>query len=325
MNQQIIKKSSINNITVVFFKKVILILFFKAFILLIFANFLIMSTQQIKDICISQLSRKRKLVIQFALDFPDKVVLMRMEEFADHLGVNPATVVKACKAVGLNGFFELKELLKQEVQLTRVDSVFTGMIREVRSQNNPQKVAQDAILGDIMMLQKTYEAISFDVIEKIARAIIGSNHTYIVGLGHLGLVANYMERICRSAVSHIHASTEYHGELFLNMEHFCERDVVVGICLDKCQNQTIDALRFAKDRNATTVAIVDSDLSPLMGESDLSILINSSHSFYFGGMVGAYSVVNAIFYSMANILKEETVNRFKFFRDMSEKENVYKH
>ncbi|MEE1964157.1 transcriptional regulator, RpiR family [Flagellimonas taeanensis] len=283
-----------------------------------------MSIQKIKDICISKLSGKRKLVIQFALDFPDKVVLMRMKEFADHLGVNPATVVKACKAVGLNGFFELRELLKQEVQLTRVDSVFTGMIQEVKSQGNPQKVAQDAILGDIMMLQKTYESMEFDVMEKIARAIIGSNHTYIVGLAHIGLVARYMERICRSAVPQIHASTEYHGELFLNMDHFSEKDVVVGICLDKCQNQTIDALKFAKERNATTVAIVDSNLSPLLEHSDLSILINSSHSFYFGGMVGAYSVVNAIFYSMANILKEETVARFKFFRDMSEKQNIYK-
>lgn len=279
----------------------------------------------INDIDLSKLSKKRRLIIQYALDYPDKVVLMRMEELGDKLDVNPATIVKACKAIGLNGFYELKELLKTKVQLTRVDSIFSSMIKEVRAHSNPQKVAQDAILGDIMMLQKTYDTIDFEVVEKIANAIINSKQTYIIGLGHIGLVANYMERICRSAVPQIHASTEYHGELFLNMSHFSEDDVVLGICLDKCQNQTINALRVAKtEKKATTVSIVDSDLSPLIEYSDYHISINSSNSFYFGSMIGAYCIVNAIFYSIANILKPETVSHFKFFRTMSEKENVYK-
>lgn len=279
----------------------------------------------INKIDLSKLSKKRRLVVQYALDYPDKVVLMRMEELSDILGVNPATIVKACKAIGLNGFHELKELLKEEVQLTRVDSIFTNMIKEVRAHSNPQKVVQDAILGDIMMLQKTYDALDFATIEKIAQAIINSKQTYIIGLGHIGLVANYMERICRSAVPQIHASTEYHGELFLNMAHFSKEDVIVGLCLDKCQNQTINALKIAKnEKKATTISIVDSDLSPLIPYSDHYVSINSTNSLYFGSMVGAFCIVNAIFYSMANILKPETVAHFKFFRTMSEKENVYK-
>jgi len=281
--------------------------------------------KQINDIDLSQLSKKRRLVIQYALDYPDKVVLMRMEELGDILGVNPATIVKACKAIGLNGFYELKALLRDEVHLTRVDSIFSGMIKEVRAHSNPQKVAQDAIIGDIMMLQKTYDTIDFETIEKIATTIINSKQTYIVGLGHIGLVANYMERICRSAVPQIHASTEYHGELFLNMAHFSKEDVVVGICLDKCQNQTINAMKSAKmEKGATTISIVDSDLSPLIPFSDHYVTINSTSSLYFGSMVGAFCIVNAIFYSMANVLKPDTVSHFKFFRTMSEKENVYK-
>jgi DNA-binding MurR/RpiR family transcriptional regulator len=199
------------------------------------------------------------------------------------------------------------------------------MIKGVRGKTDPQKIAQDAILGDIQMLQKTYEAMDFTIIEKIARSIIDSKQTYIVGLGHIGLVAKYMERICRSVVPQIHASTEYHGELFLNMAHFSKSDVVIGICLDKCQNQTIEALRLAKEeRRCVTVAIVDSDLSPLLAHSRYSVHINSSNSFYFGSMVGVYCVINAIYYSVANILNPTTVAHFKFFRDMSEKEAVFR-
>ena len=76
-------------------------MFFYVFI----KNFcLLRSMKSIKDIDITNLPKKRRLVIQYALTHPDKVVLMRMEELGDKLGVNPATVVKACKAIGLNGF-----------------------------------------------------------------------------------------------------------------------------------------------------------------------------------------------------------------------------
>lgn len=280
--------------------------------------------KKLSNIDLSLLSKKRRLVLQYAIDYPNKVVLMRMEELANQLDVDPTTIVKACKAVGLMGFHELKELLKKEVRLTRIDSVFGGMIKDIESHTNPQKMAQDAILGDIMMLRKTYESLDMVALEKTANLILTANRTYIIGLGHLGLIAKYMERIFRSLVPNVQASTEYHGELFSNMVHFSERDIIIGIGLDKCQHQTFSALKYAKEeKNASTVCIVDSAYSPLIAQSDYSIIINSTNSKYFGSMIGAFSIGSAIFHMMAALQKTTAVNNFQFFRKMSAKEKTY--
>lgn len=280
--------------------------------------------EKLNNLDLSRLPKKRRLVLQYAIDYPNEVVLMRMEELAAHLEVDPTTIVKACKAIGLMGFHELKELLKQEVQLTRIDSVFSGIIKDIEHHTNPQKMAQDAILGDIMMLRKTYENLDMENLEKIANLILTANRTYIIGLGHLGIIAKYMERIFRSIIPNVQASTEYHGELFSNMAHFCENDVIIGIGLDRCQYQTFSALKYAKnEKNASTVCIVDSVNSPLFEHSNYSVIINSTNSKYFGSMIGAFSIGSAIFHAMAAIQNSTAVNHFQFFRKMSAKEKTY--
>ncbi len=279
---------------------------------------------KLNEIDLTALSKKRRLVLQFAMDFPDKVVLMRMEELANHLSVDPTTIVKACKEIGLKGFHDLKELLKQEVHLTRIDSVFSGMIKDIEEHTDTHKIAQEALLGDIMMLQKTYEFLDLVALDKVSRLILGAERTYIIGLGHLGIIARYLERIFRSILPNIHASTEYHGELFSNMAHFSENDVVIGIGLDRCPSQTYTAIQYAKEtKNASTVCIVDSASSPLIPECDHKLLINSSNSMYFGSMIGAFSIGNALFHTMASIQKDSAVSHFQFFRKMSAKDKTY--
>lgn len=279
---------------------------------------------KLNNLDLSTLSKKRGMVIRYAIDHPDKIVLMRMEELANILDVDPTTIVKACKAIGLKGFHELKALLKHKVQLTRIDSVFSGMIEDIETHVNPQKIAEDSILGDIMMLRKTYDNLDVATLEKTVQLILGANRTYIIGLGHLSIIARFMERLFRSISANVFASTEYHGELFSNMAHFTEHDVVIGIGLDRCQRQTLSAMEYAKvEKKATTICIVDSAHSPLIAHSDYSILINSTNSMYFGSMIGAFSIANALFHTMASFQKTTSIDHFQFFRKMSAKEKTY--
>ena len=138
------------------------------------------------------------------------------------------------------------------------------------------------------------------------------------------MVARYLERVFRSILPNIHASTEYHGGLFSHMAHFSKKDVVIGIGLDRCPRQTYSAIQYAKEtKNAATVCIVDSASSPLISECDYKLMINSSNSMYLGSMIGAFSMGNALFHMMASIQKDSAVSHFQFFRKMSAKDKTY--
>lgn len=276
------------------------------------------------QINIDDLPKKRRMIIKYALDHPDKVILMRIEELAKHLNVDPTTIVKACKAVGLNGYLELKQLLKKDAQLTNVDSIFGGFITNMELPTTPQQIARDSILSEIIMLKKTYEELDFEMVETISKKIIEAKRVVIIGLGHFSLVANFLERTLRSVLPNVMASTEYHGELYSAMAHFSKEDVIIGICLDKCQHQTLESMKFAKEeRGATTVALVDSNNSPLLAHSDYQLVIKGVDAKYMDNMLGAVSLSNALFYCVAEMVQERTIEHYKFFREMSEKNNTY--
>ena len=276
------------------------------------------------NIDINELPKKRRLVIQYALDHPSRVVLMNMEEFAQFLQVDPTTIVKACKAVGLSGYHDLKNKLKEQIRKTQMNAVFGGIIKDIESDIQPKKIAQESISGDIMMLQRLYESLDVEVIEKTANLILSAKATYIIGLGHLGIIAKYMERIFRSVIPNVRANTEYHGELFTNMAHISKSDVVIGISIDRCQNQTYDTLKYVQEEiKASTICITDSPYSPLVSVSQYALLINNTHSMYFGTMIGAFSIANALFNTIATMKKSTAKDHFKFFRDMSFKNNTY--
>lgn len=280
--------------------------------------------KNLKKIDLNKLSKKRKLVIQYAIDHPDKVVLMRLEEFARKLGVDSTTIVKACKAVELNGFHELKELLKPNVKLTTFDQMFNEFIVEIDNYSNPQNIAQEALMGDIMMLKKTYDTINIQVLDKIAKGILKARTNYILGLGSFGLIAKYMERIFLSVTPNVHSITEYHGELFGYMAHFDKNDLVCVISLGVPQNQALSAIQFAKERGALTVGIVDSENSELIKDCDYYLIIDNTVDKAFGTMIGAFSLVNAIFHCLVSLSKTKTIESFKFARKMYNKENVFK-
>jgi len=137
-------------------------------------------------------------------------------------------------------------------------------------------------------------------------------------------VASFLGRVLRSILPNVVVTTEYHGELFATMAHFSPNDVVIGICLDKCQGQTLEAMKFAtEERKSTTVAITDSSNSLLLQYSQFDLVIKGVDTMYMDSMIGAFSLCNALFCCTAEIIQERTVSHFKFFRKLSEQNSTY--
>lgn len=279
----------------------------------------------IHEVNLEGLPRKRRKVLQYAKDFPDRVVLMRIEELALQLDLDPTTVVKACKAVGLTGFHELKQLLRKEVQLTNLDHIFSGFIQTMEAPRNPLEIARESMMFDLVTLHRTLEEIDMAVLMEIAHAIVKANRVVVIGLGHIGGIARFLVRLLRSVLPSVYGSTEYHGELFATMANFSEGDVVIGICLEKCQNQLLEAMAFAKEMGGVqTFGIVDRPNLPLETYTDRLLVIGGTESRFVGSTVAALSVSNAIFSAVAELMREKTVENFKLYRKLSDKENTYR-
>jgi DNA-binding MurR/RpiR family transcriptional regulator len=277
----------------------------------------------LKNLDLEALPKKRHIVIKYILDHPDETVLMNTADLAEKLHVDPVTIIKACQDIGLKGFHDLKKQLKKNNRSVRPAAPFDKFLREFEVNTGMEGAIRNALSRDVEMLSGTIEKVSFEKIIKACEFILHSRQTYIIGLGYIGAVANYLESLLRSHIPQVHAITEYNGMLFDYMGHFGKGDVVIAIGFDKCQNQTIKAFRKAKEKGATTIVLTDSEYSPLCQYSKTELLVYTAPNYFLSPLIGAFSICNALLHCVVEMTKPQSTRRSAAYNKLLQEENVY--
>src|ERR1700716_798935 len=70
-----------------------------------------------------RLTQSQKRIAEYIVDQSQAVAFSTVDQMAAQLGVNPSTIVRFCYRLGLNGFPDLQERMRQVVrgQLSRAD------------------------------------------------------------------------------------------------------------------------------------------------------------------------------------------------------------
>jgi DNA-binding MurR/RpiR family transcriptional regulator len=277
----------------------------------------------LKGLDLELLPKKKYRVIKYILDHPDETISLNTADLAKKLKVDPVTIIKACQGIGLEGFHDLKKRLKEQLHSQEKKSAFNQVLSEFAVSTSTDEAIRNALSRDLEMLTKTIEKVSFEKITQASQAIITSRQTYIVGLGYIGAVANYLQSLIRSHLPQTHAITEYNGMLFDCMGLFGKGDVVLAIGFDQCQNQTIKALKKAKERGATTIALTDSEYSPLCTYSKLELFVHPAPNYFLSPLIGAFSICNALKHCIVEMTKPQSTRQSAAYKKLVEEENVY--
>lgn len=277
----------------------------------------------LKSIDLGSLPRKKYMVIKYILDHPDEAILMNTADLAQRLKVDPVTVIKACQGIGLEGFHDLKKKLKAAMHTGAPRAPFSQVLSEFEVNTSTDEAIRNALSRDAEMLARTIEKVSFEKITQACQAIIRSRQTYLIGLGYIGAVATYLQSLLRSHLSQTHAVTEYNGMLFDYMGHFGKEDVVLVIGFDQCQHQAVRALKKAKERGATTIALTDSEYSPLCAHSKIDLFVHPAPNYFLSPLIGAFSICNAVKHCIVELTKPQSTRQSRAYQKLVEEEHVY--
>lgn len=277
--------------------------------------------QFLKSIDLDSLPKKKYKVVKYILDHPDEVMLMKTTDLARKLEVDTVTIFNTCTEIGLKGFHDLKNKLKQSGMGSH--KPYDKFLNEYKCNSTADEAIKNGLQWDLEMLTGTIERISFEKIKQAAEAIVHSSQTYIIGLGYIGNVANYLYSIGRQHIPQMHSITEYNGMLFDYMGHFKTGDVVMAIGFDKCQNQTIKALKKAKEKGAITIALSDSEYSPLCKYSKIDLITHSAPNYFLSPMIGSFTICNALLHCIVEMTKPQSTSRCVGYNNLLAEENVY--
>lgn len=273
------------------------------------------------DISKLKLSKGHKRLAEFIDENYDKAAFMTASKLGEKVGVSESTVVRFASILGFKGYPELQKELQRMIKskLTAVQRMeVSGSL--VSDQNAVKKLMS----ADIELIRDTLENVSQDDFNKAVSAINNAKRIYILGVRSSASLANFMYFYLNPVFENVVlVETTSAAEMFEQMFRISEDDVCVALSFPRYSNQTINALRFIRDRGSKVIAITDSNESPIAKLADILLVAKSSMVSVVDSLVAPLSLINALVASVTFTRREEAYNNFNELEHIWDEYQVY--
>ncbi|HEY8888808.1 MAG TPA: MurR/RpiR family transcriptional regulator [Clostridium sp.] len=267
-----------------------------------------------------RLSKGQKLIAEYILKHYDKAAFMTAAKLGCSVGVSESTVVRFANELEFSGYPKLQKALQELIKnkLTTVQRI--ELSNDFITQENALK---GVLKADMENIRATLEKINHQTFEDIVNSLFKAEKIYIIGLRSSSALAEFLAFYLNLILDNVKVVAYGVSDIFEQMLNVSKADVVIGIGFPRYTTRTIEALAFAKSRNANVVAITDSLLSPLAARADYTLIAQSNMASFVDSLVAPLSVINALIIAVGLREKEKISSTFSTLEDIWEEYQVY--
>jgi DNA-binding MurR/RpiR family transcriptional regulator len=235
--------------------------------------------------CLLRLQSKReslrpaeRVVADFALADPERLMHMTVSEAARDCNVGEATVIRFCRALGYSGYQEFKLRLAQDL-VEPVEYIH----EHITFADSAAEIAQKVFQTNAKAVENTHRTLDPAVVEAAARTLVGAARIDIYGVGY----SSFSALDAKYKFARLGLTADAHGDPHLQImaaARLRPGDAAIGISHSGSTKDVVESLALARKVGAATVAITNFSPSPLTREADL-VLLTASPESPLGGEV----------------------------------------
>lgn len=227
-----------------------------------------------------KLRKSEQKAASYMLEHVNEMENISLGKIAKESGVSEASVVRMLKAVGYKSFKEMKiafveERMKKENQGENRGILGICIQKEEKIEDVPGRIIQNTI----SLLQDSLQAISAKKLKKAVRAIEKAERVCIFSVENSNAVAEDLQ----TKLMYLGIRCEYTKDYYLQSiqaGHMRKGEVAIGISYSGTSMNTVDVLKQAKKKGATTIAITNFANTPLVENADIVILTSDKQLLY---------------------------------------------
>lgn len=269
----------------------------------------------------SKMSKGHKLIANYILSHYDKAAFMTAQKLGQKVGVSESTVVRFASEMGYEGYPALQRALQDLMRnkLTAVQRI------EVTSDHMTRDNVLERVLTlDIERIRKTLEHTSLIAFNDAVDKIINCNAIYIIGARSAAPLASFLHYYFNMIFPHVKLiKNTTTSELFEQVMHIDEKDVIIGISFPRYSKQTAKILQYASNSGANVIAITDSEDSPLAQYADELLLARSDMASFVDSLVAPLSLINALIAAVSISDVDMVSHSFERLEKIWEQYDVY--
>lgn len=266
-------------------------------------------------------SKGQKKIAGFILESYDKAAFMTASCLGRKVGVSESTVVRFASELGYDGYPDMQRSLQKMIR-NRLTTV--QRIEVTKDRLGGQDLLSMVLQSDIDKIRQTLEELDRESFNRAVDAIVSAKKIYIIGVRSSASLASFLHFYCNLIFDNaVLVSANTASEIFESLLRVGEGDVVIGVSFPRYSSRTVQAMSFARDRGAATVAITDGESSPLAPISTYSLMARSDMASFVDSLVAPLSLVNALLVAISQRKNDELARTFQNLEDIWDEYGVY--
>ncbi len=266
------------------------------------------------------LTGKKRQVAKYILDNYVEASFLTAAELAERVRVSEPTVIRLAYDLGFTGYPELKDALQEEVQ-----AQLTTVQRLRRSRKNLQNksLAVQSLVAEAGNLDALVHTVDVRELRRVAKLLADADKVIILGYKMSSVLAAYFHMALKKSVDATVAVTEATGLFQEELIFAGSRSVVVGISFPRYTRGVVRDFRQARDRGITTVAITDSELSPLIEFADRCLLVPCKTVSYVDAFAAAVALLCSVATEVSLAAADGLIERLASVEEMWEENELF--
>lgn len=269
----------------------------------------------------SSFSKGQKLIANYILAHYDKAAYLTASKLGAYVGVSESTVVRFAIELGFEGYPEFQHSL-QEIIRNRLTSF--QRIEVTNSLIGNENVLERVLLSDAEKIRRTLEEVDQKSFDEAIEKIVSANRIYILGVRSSSSLASFLNFNFQMIFDNVKfIQTTSGSEMFEQIMQISEGDVMIAISFPRYSKRIINAVEYARSKNANVVALTDSKVSPIAAFANQLLIAQSDMISFVDSLVAPLSIINAIVMAVSRKKQKEVTERLRILEEVWDQYEVY--
>ncbi|MBO0753291.1 MAG: MurR/RpiR family transcriptional regulator [Bradyrhizobiaceae bacterium] len=239
------------------------------------------------------LTHSQKRIAEYIVRQSHAVAFSTVDQMAVQLGVNPSTIVRFCYRLGLNGFPDLQERMRQVVrgQLSLADELVDAGAAGAHLHGT---AFGESLSHDMRNLHRTIRGLKADDLNRAVNQLIAARRVYVVAGFSAFSVAHYFGLVLSRLRPDVYTIQSDEGVSKVRLAEIGQPDCIVAFTFQRYAQFTQRAVAWARERNSTIIVITDTPISAAGQIADTVLVAFPSGTGKQNSMVAPMAVANAL-------------------------------
>lgn len=246
------------------------------------------------------LARAEQRVANIVLADPASIARRSITEVAEAAGTSETTVTRFCKAIGVGGYPDLRIALAADTARTSTRDRELGS--DIAPDDDLGQIIEKVGYADAKAVEETADQLDAAILGRLVDDVATARRIDVYGVGASAFVALDLQQKLHRIGLTCFAWADTHNAL-TSAAVLREGDVAVGISHTGATTETVEALREARRRGATTAALTNFARSPITEVADHVLTTAVRETTYRSGAmasrIGQLTVIDCLFIGVA--------------------------